>query len=125
MNSSAAHSTALLLAWRRRCLMTSAVLPLLLCTLYAVLSTVGVLADHHTAAMELGGPSSPSGMERLASGELASAFSGLTTTSTQLGQGQAPGGFSTLPKRQLPLQPQQGGGLLPEHALVLPWAKRR
>lgn len=79
--------------------------------------------------MELGAPSSPSGFQRQASGELASAFSGLTTTSTQLGQGQASAGLAKRKPGQLGLQlgrlqPQQGRSLQ-ENAQALPWAKRR
>lgn len=78
-------------------------------------------------------PGSPSRMERLASGELASAFCGLTTTSSsQQGQGQAPASLPGLPKRK-PRAPQLGGlqqhsqgSTVPqENALMLPWAKRR
>lgn len=80
-------------------------------------------------------PGSPSRMERLASGELASAFCGLTTTSSsQLEQGQAPASLPGLPKRKPGSWARQLGGLqqhcqgstvLQEKALMLPWAKRR
>ncbi|PRW33519.1 hypothetical protein C2E21_7575 [Chlorella sorokiniana] len=84
--------------------------------------------------MELGGPSSPSRMELPLSDRLASAFSGLTTA-TQLGQGQAPASqpSCSVPKRKSGQQQQlgrlqqdpQGSNVRQEHALLLPWAKRR